>query len=197
MGHSNARIPSLATILALGLIACAASLARADPLGLYIGAGLGEAQVKVDQAGFNESHAGWKAMVGVRPIRVLGAELEYIDFGHPSASPFGPSDAHVRGAALSALLYAPLPASTFDLYAKAGFSRLQTTGSGTLPGVGSCPVSFPDCALLRFDRTDTRLAIGAGAQINVSSFAIRGEYQRFVSDLGDPTLWSVALIWTF
>jgi opacity protein-like surface antigen len=198
MRRGNDLIRVFAVIVVPIALAVTPPAARADPLGLYIGAGIGESQVKVDQAGFDESHAGWKVLVGLRPISVLGAELEYIDFGHPSASPFNqPTDAHVRAAALSALLYAPLPGSTFDLYAKAGFSRLQSTGSTTRPGVGTCTISDPNCALFSFDRTDTSFAYGVGGQVKVSSFAIRGEYQRFSSDLGDPTLWSLALTWSF
>ena len=183
--------------LALSLLALGAPAAHADPLGLYLGAGIGQATVKVDDFGFDEHHTGWKALVGLRPIPVVGAELEYVDFGHPSVSPFNvPADARVRAAALSALLYAPLPVPTFDLYAKVGFSRLQTSASGSRLGV-QCPVSLPNCALFSFDRTDTRFAYGAGAQIKVSTLAVRAEYQRFSSSLGDPTFWSAALTWSF
>jgi len=198
MRHSAPRIRALFAAVAGGALATAASLASADPLGLYLGAGVGEAQVKVDAANFSGSHAGWKALVGLRPISLFAAELEYVDFGHPTASPFNvPTDDHVRGAALSALLFAPLPVPTLDLYAKAGFSRLQSTGTTVQPGVGTCVVDNPNCALFRFDRTDTRFAFGVGAQVKVSSFAIRAEYQRFRSDLGDPTFWSAALTWSF
>jgi opacity protein-like surface antigen len=198
MRYLPAALPMQVATIALGLLWLAAPASHADPLGLYIGAGIGEAQVKVDAAGFNEHHAGWKALVGLRPISVFGAELEYIDFGHPSASPFGSStDAHVRASALSALLFAPLPVPDFDVYAKAGFSRLQSTGSTTRPGVGSCTVTVPNCALFSFDRTDTRFAFGAGAQLKFSALALRAEYQRFRSDLGDPAFWSLALTWGF
>ncbi len=196
MCHHARRLRSLLTLLAMAAFATAAAHAHADPLGLYVGAGVGESQVKLDSVGFNESHAGWKALVGLRPLPVFAAELEYIDFGHPTQS-FGPANAHVRGAALSALLYAPLPTSIVDLYAKGGFSRLQTTGSGTLVGVGTCTVGSPNCGLFSFDRTDTRFAFGAGAQVKLSSLAIRGEYQRFSSEVGNPTFWSVALTWSF
>lgn len=196
MRHAHAVHRSLASIVALFVLATAATATRADPLGLYVGAGLGEAQVKVDAAGFDEHHAGWKVLVGLRPIQLLGAELEYVDFGHPSASPFNtPADVKVRASALSALLYLPLPVPDLDVYAKAGYSRLQTTGTAA-SCTPTAQLPLP-CGLFRFDRTDTRLEFGAGAQVHVSSFAIRGEYQRFRSDFGDPTLWSLALTWTF
>ncbi|HUO80407.1 MAG TPA: outer membrane beta-barrel protein [Steroidobacteraceae bacterium] len=184
-------------IAALSLLACAAAV-HADPLGLYIGAGVGAGQIHLDQLSFDEHQTGWKAMVGLRPIHVLGVELEYIDFGHPNATTSSAQvDAHVRGAALSALLYAPLPVPDFDLYAKGGFSRLQTTASGALSGVGTCTINDPNCALFSFDRTDTHFAFGAGAQFKIAAFAIRGEYQHFESDVGNPSFWSLALTWSF
>jgi opacity protein-like surface antigen len=197
MPRQSALLRSCLTALLLYALALVAPTSHADPLGLYLGAGVGQANTKIDQASFDEHHAGWKALVGLRPIPLIGAELEYLDFGHPSASPFNaPADAHVRASALSAVLYAPLPVPLLDLYAKAGFSRLQTTASGSRIGVLCVPAN-PNCALFRFDRTDTRFAFGAGAQVKLSSFALRAEYQRFSSSIGDPSLWSVALTWGF
>ncbi|HUO95247.1 MAG TPA: hypothetical protein VMT92_03365 [Steroidobacteraceae bacterium] len=58
--------------------------AASDPLGLYIGAGAGQAQVKADVISFDRHHAGWKVLAGLRPVPIVGAEPEYVDFGHPS-----------------------------------------------------------------------------------------------------------------
>ena len=183
--HRRIRILSARALAAL--VAAGAPAAHADPLGLYLGAGIGQANTTVDDFGFNEHHAGWKALVGLRPIPVIGAELEYIDFGHPSTTtPLGPVDAKVQAATLSGVLYAPLPVPLIDLYAKAGFSRLQTSATSNQVG-----------GLFRFDRTDTRFAFGAGAQVKLSTLALRAEYQRFSSPFGDPTFLSVALTWSF
>jgi hypothetical protein len=117
-----------------------------------------------------------------------------VDFGHPSGGPaFAPADARARAAALYGLLYLPLPVPSFDVYAKVGFSRLQTTGTGV--PIGACPGG--PCGLFSLDRTDTRVAFGAGAQIKVSTLAVRAEYERFSSSSGDPSFLSVALTWTF
>lgn len=194
MGIRNAKIASALALAALSLLAVAAPAAHADPLGLYIGAGVGEANVKVDQLGFSESHSGYKLLVGLRPISLAGAELEYVDFGHPSTTivPGATADATVRGSALFGLLYLPLPVPMLDLYAKAGFARLQTTASATCEAQ---PVF--QCGLFQFDRTDTRFALGAGAQIKMSAFALRGEYEQFSSEYGNPSFWSLALTWSF
>src|SRR5580704_17380934 len=64
----------------------------ANPLGAYIGAGVGVSNVGNDNYynynyGYNGYNGGygnelaWKAMIGIRPIAFVGAELEYIDFG--------------------------------------------------------------------------------------------------------------------
>jgi hypothetical protein len=118
----------------------------ADLLGFYAGAAVGQSNVRANQVafafppgandgtplGFNEHATGWKVLTGIRPISLMGAELEYVDFGHPSAQmPFGnllgtQADAHPRAATLSGLLYAPLPLPVLDLYGKVGVSRLHT-----------------------------------------------------------------------
>ncbi len=177
--------------LALAGLAAFAASAHADPLGLYLGGGVGQANTKVDDLGFSEHHLGWKALVGLRPIDVVGAELEYVDLGHPSsAGTLGPADAHVRAAALFGHVYLPLPVPHLDVYVKAGLSRLQSTVNGPCS-------SGPPCSLFRFDRSDTEFAYGAGVQFHFSSLALRGEYERFRSPIGDPSFASASLIWSF
>src|ERR1700722_8027468 len=61
-----------------------------NPLGLYVGAGVGRATINETQFDdFSDSFhhddgqpLGWNAVIGVRPIPFLGAEAEYIDFGN-------------------------------------------------------------------------------------------------------------------
>src|SRR5205814_129284 len=66
-----------------------------DPLGFYLGAGVGRSQVRTDvqfaaptfgPLGFSEKATGWKLIVGIRPLSVIGAEAEYIDFGSASGA---------------------------------------------------------------------------------------------------------------
>ena len=189
MRVGNAVIRSALGFASLCLLAMAAPAAQADPLGLYIGAGVGEADVQLNQVGFSENHTGYKILVGLRPIPVVGGELEYVDFGHPSTTlaPGTSADAQVRGSALFGVLYLPLPVPTLDLYAKVGFARLQTTASA----------HDGNAELFRFDETNTRVAFGAGAQVKISAFALRGEYERFSSENGDPSFWSLSLTWSF
>ena len=104
---------TLLAILAVG--ACAASTAALadNPAGFYLGAGVGYSTIRSDDSAyglpgyFNDHQTAWKVITGVRPISVVGAEFEYIDFGQPS-NHFGANsvnnyglDSHPRAAALS------------------------------------------------------------------------------------------------
>ena len=81
---------TLLAIVAVG--ACAASTAALadNPVGFYLGAGVGYSTVRSDDPAyglpgyFNDHETAWKVIAGVRPIPIVGAEFEYIDFGHPS-----------------------------------------------------------------------------------------------------------------
>jgi len=179
--------------------------AAADILGFYAGAAVGQSQVETGSGGiappptdhFKENHSALKLMAGLRPIPLLGAELAYIDFGHPSGSLGGASaDVRMKGLAAFGVLYLPVP--VVDFYLKAGAARLQTTLNGTV--FLACPVSLPYCqptAPFRIDRTNTNFAAGAGAQIRFGSLAARAEYERFTTVGGNPALVSLGLVWMF
>lgn len=178
------RTPLLATsLLAASLLAPLG--AHAADNGFYLGGSVGNANVdsRSDALDFDENDVGWKVFVGVRPIDLIAAEVSYTDFGSPSTS-VGPvrTNADVKAASAFALLYAPLPLPKVDLYAKAGFARLEQDISSS---------SF------RLDRTDTDFAWGVGGQLNFGSLAVRAEYERFKTDGGDPDFVSVGFAWTF
>jgi opacity protein-like surface antigen len=216
-GPAGTRWIGLTEVLAGMLALCAPSAAEADLLGLYVGAGVGQATVRdsatafgppvtpfVEAVNFSEHHVGWKALIGMRPISFLGAELEYADFGHPSRSssngPIYQADANARATSAFALGYLPLPIPLLDVYGKAGLAQLRTTvhASANPP----CLFFSPPCLVavkpdFRQDQNNTRFAIGAGAQLKFYSLAVRAEYERIRAPAGDPDLLSVALIWRF
>lgn len=200
----------------LGLVACltlVASLpARArDELGAYIGAGVGAGWVKTSTgflpgtgAGpFSENHTAYQLMAGVRPIRLLGAELVYFDLGHPhqmlSMGVIGSADVRMKGSAAFGVLYLPVP--VVDIYLKGGLARIQTSANeaGLQLGVGECVFGFPDCG--RFARhnsaTDTHFTAGAGAQFKLGSWVVRTEYERFTAAGENPSLATIGVTWTF
>jgi len=157
-------------------------------------------------AAFSAHDTGWKAMIGVRPISLVGAELEYIDFGRVHGSIPGTllignvqGDLHSDATALLGVAHVPLPVPLLDVYAKAGIARYQTSDTFS-SGALSCrqplaciigPVSYS------LDRTDARLAYGAGTAVNISAFAIRVEYERIAANGADPDLLSIGLTWSF
>ena len=197
-------------VLAAAVLAAsfASTVVAADvvaPLGLYLGGAFGRANVRVDSTttgnlfDFDEHHAGWKAMIGVRPISAFGAELEYIDFGHPERTIAGVrTDARARGAGAFAMAYLPIP--VVDVFGKAGVARLQTIAKGTSETVQPtgqvCSNGSVSC-LFDSDHTDTRFAYGGGVQLKLARLGIRAEYERISARGGDPSLLSVGATWTF
>ena len=170
-----------------------------DLLGLYVGGAVGQSQVEanVPSVGeFKENHSAFIVIAGIRPISLIGAELSYIDFGHPSGNiNSAPSDVSEKGADAFAVLYLPVP--VVDVFVKAGLARLQSTANGVRAGVGTCPINFPNCALFRLDRTNTSFAAGAGAQFKLGAWAVRAEYERFNAAGENPSLVSLGVTWTF
>ena len=195
------------TVLGALLVALAAAggsvpAAPASPLGFYLGGAVGQGNVRGSwlpvggPLGFDEHDRSWKLVAGLRPIPWLGAELEYIDFGHPSGSVFPYQvGARVKGPALFGLAYWPLRLPLLDLYGKAGLGRLQSTV--TFHPLPPYFCAIPEGCPSRFDRTDTRFVYGAGGQIKLARFAFRAEYDRVSASGGDPDLFSLGVTWTF
>jgi opacity protein-like surface antigen len=142
-------------------------------------------------------------MAGVRPIPLLGAELAYVDFGHPhqalSTGVVGSADVRMKGSAAFGILYLPVP--VVDIYLKGGLSRIQTSANvtGIQLGLGACAFGFTDCGHITTHNsaTDTHFAAGAGAQFKLGSWALRAEYQRFTAAGENPSLAIVGVTWTF
>jgi opacity protein-like surface antigen len=199
---------TLLATLAVG--ACAASTAALadNPAGFYLGAGVGYSTIRSDDPSyglpgyFNDHQTAWKVIAGVRPVSILGAEFEYIDFGHPNHD-YGYSgynyyglDSHPRASALFGVGYLPLPIPFIDIYGKAGVARLETTVT-TFQGQ-ACP-AFQTCPGLysRRDQTDNRFAYGVGVQSKFWGVSFRAEYERIRSPYGDPDALTVGATWTF
>jgi hypothetical protein len=196
-------------IIAIALFAVSGGKVFADDLlGLYVGGAVGQAQVVAgasyptianpNPGEFKENHSAFKVMVGIRPISLIGAEVDYIDFGHPSGDIFSyPANASLKGAAAFGNLYLPVP--VIVLYLKAGVARLQSNLSGFYPVGDNICVSGEPCgtALFQLNRTNTSGAGGVGAQYKFGSWAVRAEYERFNAAGGNPSLLSAGITWTF
>jgi opacity protein-like surface antigen len=155
-----------------------------------VGVALGQGDVRSDAPvssstlHFDEHHSAWKVLGGIHPIPLFSAELEYIDFGHPSASG-GTTDVRQHALAAMALLALPLPVPFLDVYGKAGLARLSTTFNARQAFAFSS------------DRTDNDFAFGAGVAVHVASVSVRGEYERISAGGGNPDLLSLGVNWSF
>jgi hypothetical protein len=182
--------------------------ASADPglLGLYVGGGVGVAQVDISGQGnafsnFNTNHAAFTLIVGIRPIPVLGAELEYLDFGHSSSTVNdGPAHATLKGLAIFGVAYLPTSTSTVDFYAKAGLARLQSTLSARMEAQTADVCGQPGACgpeLFQVDRSDTHFAAGVGGLCKVRALGVRVEYEYFSLANANPSLVSLGVTWSF
>jgi hypothetical protein len=199
------RIPALmVVVLVLSALPYDDAVAE-DLLGLYVGGAVGQSRVEastslfyggyVPAQEFQEKHSAFEVMVGVRPISLLGGEVAYIDFGHPSGSLFGyPADASIKGAAAFGVLYLPIP--IVDIYVKAGLARLESMVNGGDPNQITCGIPCGP-QLFQLNRTNTSGAGGIGAQYKLGSWAVRAEYERFNAAGGNPSLLSAGITWTF
>jgi hypothetical protein len=199
---------NLLAILAAGAcMACAPAMAE-NPVGFYLGAGVGYSTIRSDDpaygypAYYNDHQTAWKAIAGVRPISVLGAEIEYIDFGQPGHD-YGSSgydqyglDSHPRAGVLFGVGYLPIPIPFVDIYGKAGVARLKmdvtTYDPPTCSNGHNCQQTYT-----RNEQTDTKFAYGVGLQSKWWGVAFRAEYERISSQYGDPDALTVSATWTF
>ncbi len=197
------------------VLVCGTALAANNPLGFYTGVGLGEATPENVFAGstpqtvFRSRQLGWDALIGVRPVRWAGAELQYMDLGytHLGALPANPftnlpfssvpsypfshrsADAHSYAAGAFAVAYLPLSLgrSKIDVFGKLGAARLWYPAAWYTffpPGGGSNT------------STETDLAYGGGMQVHFGAFAVRAEYELIDASFGNPSLFTLGVTWT-
>jgi hypothetical protein len=208
---------ALFAVFAAGALAIgAAGPVFADNLlGAYVGAGVGESNVGNSDyydygyyGGYHDHDVAWKAILGIRPLPIVGAEVEYIDFGSGNGNNgyygndyfYSNSSSHPKATVLYGLGYLPLPLPFLDVYGKAGVARLQTDIDTYAYPSGTCPPPYSACSApleYRTDQWDTKFAYGAGVQAKFQEFAFRAEYERISSQFGDPAAFTVSATWTF
>jgi hypothetical protein len=170
------------------------AVVAASPLGPYVGAALGQAAVRSDEAvfasplhSFDEHHSAWKVMAGIRPITLLGAEIEYLNFGHPSVTSNAfTADVQQKATAVFGIVGLPIPLPVIDIYGKAGVARLQS-----MVNVQSVLSQF------HHDHADTNFAYGAGVQVKLLALGVRAEYERISASGGQPDLLSLGVTLNF
>ena len=186
-----------------------------NPLGLYVGAGLGLSDIRQDpvpgNVGMDRSTVGWDAFLGIRPLPYLGAEIGYLDFG--SAHRFdsvpvgggGSEQSRLHESADApvafAVGYMPL-APWWDLYLKAGGARLRKSWNEA--GYDTCPVCLDNSfgnTYFTGNRWSWDFAYGIGTQVSFGPVAWRLEYVRVNAtgneSGGDPDMLSAGVSWRF
>jgi len=200
-GRASRAAATAFTALAMVAMALPPVAAAGDLLGLYVGGAAGQGQLEADAGlptpqSVRENHSGWKGMLGLRPIPLLGAEAEYFDLGNPSGqTAAGLTAISMHGTAAFAVLTLPVP--VVDIFFKAGMARVQSTVDGTASGVGTCGIGSPNCAHFHSSGTNTSGAAGAGVGFGLGAWRIRAEYERFSTAGGNPSLATLGVTWTF
>jgi hypothetical protein len=206
MKRISGRLLAIFTVGACG----ASTAALADNLlGFYVGAGAGYSTIRSDDSAYglpgyyNDHQTAWKVIAGIRPLPILGAEYEYIDFGQPGnhngyydTNYYG-LDTHPRASALFAVGYLPLPIPLIDVYGKAGVARLQMDVTTFVPSCSTPPNCSSPPTYFRQSQTDNRFAYGVGVQSKYWGVSFRAEYERISSQYGDPDALTVSATWTF
>jgi len=173
-----------ATIAALTLSLASLPALAADN-GFYLGAGVGQGAVEVQESGFDfdGDDTAYKIIAGFRPLDFFAVEVNYIDLGTAEDNVGGVNfQADTTGVDAFAVFF--LPISAVDLFAKAGFISWQLDVSAS--GFGSVDDSGED------------FAYGVGAQVRFGSLAGRLEYERFeIQDTDTVDMISLGLTWTF
>ena len=192
----------------------------------YLGGSVGHSDLRADDGAlfskltglgagtFYRSDSAWQLTAGIRALEVLGAEVDYFDLGSGEGSTSASGADTVtaarisqRGEAAFALLYLPIP--YIDVYFKAGLAHLDTNLSATITGAlcqlgHVCPpfcIAGVPCGVFVADEViaaaRTAFADGAGVQLKLGNWAIRGEYERFTALGEHASLASVGVTWSF
>ncbi len=206
---------ALLAAAALGTVGASTQAFADNPLGAYVGVGVGQSNVGSDRTydygyygGYHDHDATWKLMAGIRPLPIVGAEIEYIDFGSGNGDSgyygnnyfYSNASSHPKATVLYGMGYLPLPLPFLDVFGKLGVARLQSNITTYAYPSGYCPPPYNAClapTAYRTDQTDTKLAYGAGVQAKWQDFAFRAEYERINSQFGDPAAVTVSATWTF
>lgn len=186
-------------------LAAAGSAVAADPLEVYVGAGVGDSTIQQSSAYIDQRHpTGWKVFAGWRPIQMLGVEAEYVDLGsRTNTVPYAEYGVqqHIAASAVAALAvgYLPQPLPYFDFYGKLGVAdlRINATQPFVCPPWLVCPLQSLTPPVVS-DTSRARLAYGAGVQLRLGvPMLLRLEYQGFSNSGGDQSLLSLDLALSF
>ncbi len=211
----------------IGLVAPPRMACAAEPhqvLGFFVGGEIGTAksdnfvESPVWTYQVDESTMGWGAFAGIRPFKYFGAEVNYIDFGTAKKNNISDGagnttyQASAKNDAISGYIvgYLPLLQSNWDIFAKAGYARLntRTESNGNYPNVYVCSGGLgQNCQLFGLTPIgiashstsdhQTAFAYGFATQYQFGSVGVRVEYQKIDASRAKPQMISAGVTWTF
>jgi hypothetical protein len=177
------------------LLLLTASVAGAADNGIYLGGGIVRSGIDASRSDMantlnnsvdlDDDSTGFKAIVGIRPLDWLAAEVNYIDLGEVSSNS-GTVHAAVglKGVDAFAVFLFDLP--FVDFYAKGGFIRWDASLDSNITAVDTGDDSGVDAAY------------GAGTQVRFGSLAARLEYERFeIEGTEETSAITLGVTWTF
>jgi Outer membrane protein beta-barrel domain len=173
----------------IGLLAGASAYAEQAP-GFYVGAGIGDATVEVDDVDFDASDTAFKVFGGYSFNQYFAVELTYFDGGSPSEdfSEFGVNgsvEAEIDG--LNASMVGRIPVGdSFSLFGKLGFASYDVTATARAGNVSASE-----------DGSDEDISYGIGAAMGFGQFEVRAEYEAIDVSGGNFSVLSVSGLYRF
>jgi hypothetical protein len=165
-----------------------ATVAPAADNGVYIGAGITQTNVEIDEIDLDEDDNGFKALVGFRPLDWLAVEANYVDFGQVSIGDPAIAEFEFEAKGIDAFVVGLLDFTVVDLFAKVGV--VSWDADLTLRDTGGVIDEASE------DGTD--LAYGVGVQARFGSLGARLEAERFdIEDTDAFDVYSLSVFWTF
>jgi OOP family OmpA-OmpF porin len=163
----------IATVLTLALSMAAGTAMADENQGLYVGAGVGQFNLEVDDISdisgetFKSDDTSLKVFGGWRFNPYIAAELAYIDFGGPSDtvnSTLGSTNFDIEISGFAPYLVGTLPLGIFELFAKVGYYIYDADVKATVQGVSASDSTSEEdlvygagVGVVLFDHLDARL----------------------------------------
>lgn len=187
-------ITSIAAAIAALSFAAGASAQDSDDSGLYLGGGVGEFNVDIDDVDdvpetiddYKSDDTAWKALVGWRMNKNVAFEAAYVNLGSPDDTIAPDTTLEVETDGFAPYIVGTLPFAAFELFAKAGYLIYDTEARVTSP-LGSVVV----------EDSGDEFTWSAGLGLTVfDTFNLRLEYEMFdVQQVDDANaLWLTGAI---
>jgi len=170
-------LTSIAAAVAALAFAAGASAQDSEDSGLYLGGGVGEFNVDIDDVDdvpetiddYESDDTAWKAFIGWRMNKNLAFEAAYVNLGSPEDTIAPDTTLEVETDGFAPYIVGTLPFAAFELFAKAGYLIYDTEARVTSP-LGSVVV----------EDSGDEFTWSAGVGLTLAdTFNLRLEYEMF------------------